>query len=71
MRRITSQNFTGRLRHFAEKSLSLPLLIHRGMEREERSDLQKDLALVRTAVSSVPVHCLPILMGIFSYSAAV
>lgn len=44
------QNFTGRLRHFAAKLLSLPLLIPGGVEREEQSDLQKDLALVRTAV---------------------
>jgi len=51
VRRITSQNFTGRLKHFAEKTLPLPLLIHGGMEREECSDLQKDSVLVRTAVS--------------------
>lgn len=71
MRGITSQNFTGSLRHFAAKLLSLPLLIPGRVEWEEQSDLQKDLALVRTAVSWVPVHCSPSLMGISSYSAGV
>lgn len=70
-KRIISQSFTVRLRHFTKKSVLLPPFIHREMGAMRGKGLAKGFCLGQDAVSWVPLHCLPTLMGTFSYSTGV